>query len=114
MAAYTQFRYLPAGDSALIVELGNEINPDINHKIRGLVFTLEKQSILGIREYVPTYRSLMILYDPSVILFKELVEKVQQIESELKVSTLPEPRCVSLPTPALFPFICATAMISLV
>ncbi len=97
MAIYTQFRYLPAGDSALVVELGDEINPEINQKIRGLVLALEERNIPGIREYVPTYRSLMILYDPAVLLFHELVGKVKQIESQLEVSAFPEARIVEVP-----------------
>ncbi len=77
---YAQFRYLPAGDSALIVELGNEIDPAINQTLRGLVLTLQQQNISGIREYVPTYRSLMILYDPAVLWFEDLVDQVKKAE----------------------------------
>ncbi len=97
MAIYQQFRYLPAGDSAIAVELGDEINPDINQKIRGLMLALEKRNIPGIREYVPTYRSLMILYDPVLLLYHELIEQVKQIESKLELSAFPKPRIVEIP-----------------
>ena len=94
---YPQFKYLAAGDSALVVELGAEIAPEINQKIRGLILTLEQQKIPGVREYVPTYRSLMILYDPADLLFRELVAQVQQIEAQLKSTVLPEARIVEVP-----------------
>ncbi|MDY0092215.1 MAG: 5-oxoprolinase subunit PxpB [Candidatus Vecturithrix sp.] len=94
---YAQFRYLPAGDSALIVELGNEIDPAINQTLRGLVLTLQQRNISGIREYVPTYRSLMILYDPAVLWFEDLVEQVKKAESQLETVSLPEPRILNVP-----------------
>ncbi len=88
---------MPAGDSALVVELGNEIAPEINQRIRALVLALEQQKIPGVREYVPTYRSLMILYDPACLLFHELVKQVQRLESQLKSAALPEARIVEVP-----------------
>ncbi|GAK56278.1 allophanate hydrolase, subunit 1 [Candidatus Vecturithrix granuli] len=94
---YAQFRYLPAGDSALVVELGNEIDPVINQTIRGLVLTLQQQTIPGIREYVPTYRSLMILYDPAVLWFDDLIEQVKKVESRLEAVSLPEPKILEVP-----------------
>ncbi len=94
---YTQFRYLPAGDSALVVELGDEIRPEINQKIRGLVLTLQERKIPGIREYVPTYRSLMISYDPALLLFHELVHEVKQVESQLEISAFTKARIVEIP-----------------
>lgn len=94
---YAQFRYLPAGDSALVVEFGNEIDQAINQAIRGLVLTLQQRNIPGIREYVPTYRSLMILYDPAIIWFDDLVEQVKKVESQLETVSLPEPKILEVP-----------------
>ena len=97
MAIYPQFRYLPAGDSALVLEIGDEIHPAINRKIRGLVLALEKTTIPGIREFIPTYRSLFVQYDPAEILFGELIGKIKQIESQLEAAAIPEPRIVEIP-----------------
>lgn len=97
MAIYTQFRYVPAGDSALVVEIGDEILPEINRKIRGLVLALEREHLPGIREYIPTYRSLLVLYDPADILFAELVEQITRIESQLETLPLPEPKIIDIP-----------------
>ena len=56
-------RYLVSGDSAVCVEFGNEISPEINRKIRAFKIALEKEQIEGIVETVPTYRSLLVVYD---------------------------------------------------
>lgn len=97
MARYSQFRYLAAGDSAIVVEVGDDICPEINQVIRGLVLALEQAAIEGIREYVPTYRSLMVLYDPAQLFFHELVARLRTLEETLEASQLPEPRIVEAP-----------------
>ena len=55
------------GDCALCVEFANEISLPTNQKVCALKLALEKQAICGIRELIPTYRSLLILYDPFLI-----------------------------------------------
>ena len=59
-------RYLAAGDSAVCVEFGNEISPEINKKIRAFKIAVEKEQIPGIVETVPTYRSLLVHYRPGL------------------------------------------------
>ena len=61
---YSEPRFLLAGDSALVIEFGNTVSPEINRKVRKLASYIEKTSPHGIKETVPTYRSLMIHYNP--------------------------------------------------
>ena len=63
----SEVRYLVAGDSAVCVEFGNEISPEINKKIRAFKIAVEKSDIPGIVETVPTYRSLLVHYHPEVM-----------------------------------------------
>jgi inhibitor of KinA len=80
-----------------VVEIGDEIHPEINCKIRGLVLALEAKHLRGVREYIPTYRSLLVQYDPAEILFNELIEQIRQIESQLEGTTIPEAKIVEIP-----------------
>ena len=64
--------FLPVGDCALAVEFGNAISEEINGKVRSLAKALKGAAITGITEWVPTYRSLLIYYDPCVISFRRL------------------------------------------
>ena len=56
-------KFLFSGDSALVIEFGNEISVDINKKIRKMMDDIKKENIDGIVELVPTYCSLLINYD---------------------------------------------------
>ena len=55
------------GDQALCVEFANEISLQTNRTLCALKVALENQAIYGIRELIPTYRSLLILYDPFAV-----------------------------------------------
>ena len=66
-------RLLPAGDSAIVVEYGDGIDARINERVRLLQRALGARPHAGIVETVPTYRSLMVHYDP-VVMSREAVE----------------------------------------
>ncbi len=57
-------RILPAGDTALVVELGDRIDPEIAARVRGLDAAIRARPFPGFLESVPTYRSLLVLFDP--------------------------------------------------
>jgi len=80
-------KILLVGDSAISVQLGEDISLDVNQLVRRLYAELEKEPITGIVEMVPTYASLFIQYQPEVIGFEQLnkelnkrVEHMGQIE----------------------------------
>ena len=51
-------RYLPAGESALVVEFGDTIDPKIHDRVLALDAALQQAKWEGVIETVPTYRSL--------------------------------------------------------
>lgn len=93
----SEVRYLVAGDSAVCVEFGNEISPEINKKIRAFKIAVEKSDIPGIVETVPTYRSLLVHYHPEVIEFKALTEKFDKLMGSLSSIPIPPPTVIEIP-----------------
>lgn len=65
-------RILPSGDAAMTVEFGRDVDPEVNRKVLALDRRIAQENIAGIRETIPTYRSLLVHYDPIVVGFKEL------------------------------------------
>jgi KipI family sensor histidine kinase inhibitor len=57
-------RFLNAGDSALVIEFGNEIAESINRKLTFVVDAIDRAHIAGVRDMIPTYRSIMVNFDP--------------------------------------------------
>jgi len=95
---YAETKYLVAGDSALVMEFGNSISEDINRKIRSMGYAIENGKIDGITEIVPTYRSLMVHYNPMTIEYDILVQELKVLENELENIELPAPRVYEIPT----------------
>jgi KipI family sensor histidine kinase inhibitor len=60
-------RMRDAGETALVVEFGARVDPDLNARVLALDAALAEAAVPGLRETVPTYRSLMIHYDPLVL-----------------------------------------------
>jgi inhibitor of KinA len=81
---YTRTRYLPFGDSALLVELGNRISPEINQKVINMENAILKARLQGVEELVPTYRSLLIRYDPLVTNHEQLISQVEELGQVLE------------------------------
>lgn len=60
------------GDHALTMEFGRCISEDINDLVLAAEHSLCDEPVTGVIETVPTYRSLLVDYDSSVISFSDL------------------------------------------
>ncbi|GAC1333615.1 MAG: 5-oxoprolinase subunit PxpB [Bradyrhizobium sp.] len=69
-------RILPSGDSAITVEFSRNIDDAANQRVLALDRALSREPISGVTETVPTYRSLLVHYDPVQIDFETLGQKV--------------------------------------
>jgi len=69
-------RLLPSGDSAITVEFSRSIDEMANQRVLALDRTLARETITGVTETVPTYRSLLVHYDPVQIDFDTLTGKL--------------------------------------
>ena len=74
-------RFLDAGEAALVVEFGSAVDPAIHDRVLALDAALAALALPGVRETVPTYRSLMIHYDPLALDRDSLVRAVRDIEA---------------------------------
>jgi KipI family sensor histidine kinase inhibitor len=58
-------RLVPAGDAALLVVLGETIDPGLNARVHALAAALDGQP--GIVDLAPAYASLLVIYDPATL-----------------------------------------------
>src|SRR5262249_40571106 len=69
-------RLLPSGDSAITAEFSRHIDDAANQRVLALDRALQDGPIPGVTETVPTYRSLLVHYDPVQIDFATLGGKL--------------------------------------
>lgn len=97
MGLYPKARFLAMGDRGFLLELGDEISLEVNKKVRRMALAIQAESIEGIIEAVPTYRSLLILYNPLLTSINKLTGKLEKIEENLRQIPLPEPKLNRIP-----------------
>lgn len=73
-------RFLVAGEAALVVEYGRVADPASHAQVLALDDALRAARGLGILETVPTYRSLMIHFDPTLTDHDEVSAAVTAID----------------------------------
>ncbi len=94
---YDKPRFLLAGDRGLVVELGAAIDPEINRKVREISVSLEETPIVGVTEVIPTYRSVLICYDPVRINPERLRKEILDRERSLDKLEIPPPETTEIP-----------------
>ena len=94
---YDKPRFLLAGDRGLMVELGAAIDPEINRKVREISVSLEETPIVGVTEVIPTYRSVLICYDPVRINPERLRKEILDRERSLDKLEIPPPETTEIP-----------------
>jgi KipI family sensor histidine kinase inhibitor len=73
-------RYLAAGESALVVEFGDAIDPKIHDRVLALDAAIGRAKWEGVSETVPTYRSLMIHFDPRRLTTEALADALAGLD----------------------------------
>jgi inhibitor of KinA len=72
----TEPRYLQSGDTALVVEFGDRVDARLSGLVLSLGRRVDAAAIPGVVEVVPTFRSLMVHYDPLRLTKKDLKRRL--------------------------------------
>lgn len=81
------YKFLQNGDNALTVQFKNEINKEVNSNVTALTSLIENSNIDGLIEIIPTFTSLTVIYDCTVIKSTSLKEKITEIASNISQDT---------------------------
>ena len=95
---YDKPQFFPAGDLALVVELGDAISPEINRKVRSLTDALEEGGIPGVFDFLPTYRSVLVYYDPLVVTSGEVRDGIERLLESAEITDTGARHIVHIPT----------------
>jgi len=73
------YRVVSAGDSVLIVELEERIDPAVNARAIAVATAVQAASIAGVRDVVPTYRSVTVYFDPLRTNYDALLRRLEDV-----------------------------------
>jgi inhibitor of KinA len=92
-----QFRIVPAGDAALVVDLPARIDPDLNNWCVTLARELRATLGTAVRDLVVGYASLTVYFDPLEVDAVWLESEIRTIAEELEVQGAREGAVVDVP-----------------
>ena len=95
---YDTPRFFPAGDMALVAELGDAISPEINRRVRSLTDALEQGGVPGVFDFLPTYRSVLVYYDPLAATSDEVQDGIRLLLQSAQSTGAATRNIVHLPT----------------
>ncbi len=91
-------RFLPSGDCGLVVEFEEEIARTVNDKVLALQAYLMQANPRVFRELIPSYRALLVEYDPLYITYQKLEAYLHHACEQARNST-PQPlELIIIPT----------------
>ena len=90
-------RIFPLGDTGITVEFGNDISPHTKNLVTSFNLAFRQLNLEGCLETVPTYRSVSIYYDPSLIEYKQLLRAVKEICLSLNKSVSTKKFVIEIP-----------------
>ncbi len=86
------------GEDSVLVEYEEEVSLHVNLKARQLAFGLERGSCPGLEEVIPTYRSVMVYFDPFRVDADTVRRFIEGVNANLLEIELPPPRLFRIPT----------------
>ena len=94
---YESLVFRPMGDRGFLVEVGQEISADVNRRVQELMLRLQQANLPGVRELAPSYRSLLVVFDPLTIAPEKLKAAITDVAARPGGSELPQAKLITVP-----------------
>ncbi len=85
------------GDAAIIVTLGEEIDPTTNRAVHALETGLRAKPLIGVTEAVPGYASLVVHYDPLQVRYADVTNWLKEQMDLAESREAKPPRRIEVP-----------------
>jgi KipI family sensor histidine kinase inhibitor len=90
-------RLIALGDSALLIQFGDEIDPGVNQRVHELDALLNLDKPAGVVETVPAYATLLVHYDPLLLTYAETSDWVNAELDKVRSAASRKPRRIEIP-----------------
>jgi len=97
-------RFLPVGDTGLSIEFSERIDPVANDAVAALDHAIAAAEISGLVETVPSFRSLLVQYEPAVISSSALRDRIAELLGSGSSLAVPPKRRWRIPVVYEAPF----------
>lgn len=92
-----ELTYLPCGDNAVMIKVKDEISEEVHNHVRMICYKIENSSFSEVLEIIPSYGSILVIYDPLKISYMNLVNKFKNELISLRDMNIQPPEVVHIP-----------------
>ncbi len=90
-------QFLASGDTGLTVQFGFDVDRGLSAQIMALRSAVDDAGLVGVVETVPTYRSLLVHYDPMLTSQSKLIAALKPMIAQLDAGQNDKARLFTLP-----------------
>lgn len=95
--AWTKEILFPLGETAVIIDCGDYLSVAVQRRVASVCALLEKRNLPAMIEWVPSYTSVTLFYNPFISPYPELCRALLQQLNQMKESVQDKPRTVTIP-----------------
>ncbi len=92
-----RFRFTPLGDQAVLIEFGNEINKEVQKRIRKAATLLEHHAPSWMIESVPALTTIAVFYNPLAVFYDDAIAVLEELLQQADEVHEPPVRTVEIP-----------------
>ena len=90
-------KIVPVGDSAVLVQFGDEIDTRTNQRVHALAALINSSPLKGLIETVPSYTTLLVHYDLLILSFTQVKNYLRERLAQLHEGVSHRPRRIVIP-----------------
>lgn len=102
MTAMQQLTFFSQGESGLVVELADKIDLTVNLAVHAISNSIQSELSGVVETVVPTYRSLLVIFDPLQVSRDSLIEKIEAIHRTVAMNDAPTTHAKTVVIPVLY------------
>ncbi|WP_339190102.1 5-oxoprolinase subunit PxpB [Paenibacillus sp. FSL R5-0490] len=95
--AWTEEILSPLGETAVIIQCGDQLSDAVQRRVMSVCALLEKSTLPAMVEWVSSYTSVTVFYDPFISSYPQLCKILLQQLNQMKESVQDKPRTVTIP-----------------
>jgi len=95
--SWTEEILSPLGEAAVIIDCGDHLSEAVQRRVMSVCALLEKSTLPAMIEWVPSYTSVTLFYDPFISSYPALCRTLLQQLNQMKESVQDKPRTVTIP-----------------
>ncbi|WP_145152059.1 5-oxoprolinase subunit PxpB [Paenibacillus xylanexedens] len=95
--SWTEEILSPLGETAVIIHCGEHLSDAVQQRVMSVCALLEKSTLPAMIEWVPSYTSVTVFYDPFISSYPQLCKILLQQLHQMKESVQDKPRTVTIP-----------------